>query len=108
MEIALPRAAWSERPEALRWLQNWLICWIVLPNAGFWLLWIVGGPSRSVPILVTGAVGILLHRAPFALKFAGFLGCTIWSVLLYISALFNLKQTPTHAGAVLRVRTPFA
>jgi hypothetical protein len=87
----LPSAAWSERPEALRWLRNWLICWIVLPNAGFWLLWIVGGPSRSFPILVTGAVGILLHRAPFALRFAGFLGCTIWSVLLYISALFNLS-----------------
>jgi hypothetical protein len=91
MEIALPRAAWSERPEALRWLGNWLVCWIVLPNAGFWLLWIVGSPPRSFSILVTGFVGMLLHRAPFALKFAGFLACTICSVSLFISAMFNLS-----------------
>ena len=91
MDIALPRLRWNERPEGLRSLENWLLCWIVLPNLGFWLLWIVGGPPRGFPILVTGVVGMLFHRAPFPLKFAAFLATMTYSGLYFISALFNLN-----------------
>ena len=91
MDIALPRLGWRQRPAGIRSLENWLICWIVLPNLGFWLLWLVGGPPRGFPILVTGVVGIVLHRAPFAMKFAGFLGTMVYSALFYVSALFNLN-----------------
>ena len=91
MDIALPRQRWSERPEGLRSLENWLLCWIVLPNLGFWLLWIVGGPPRGFPILVTGGVGMLVHRAPFPLKFGAFLAAMTYSGLYFVSALFNLN-----------------
>jgi hypothetical protein len=95
MEIALPRPAWKtlwlERPEGIRSLENWLLCWAFLPNIGYWLMWIVGGPPRPLPVLVTGAVGICLHRAPFALKYVGFVACMIFSALCFIAALFNLS-----------------
>lgn len=91
MEIALPRASWRERPEGIRSLENWLICWILLPNLGYWLLWIVGGPPRPQAILITGFVGLLVHRAPFAVKFGAFLLAMLVSALFFISALFNLS-----------------
>ena len=101
MEIALARPAlktlWAERPEGVRSLENWLLCWVLLPNIGFWLLWIVGGPPRAVPILVTGLVGIVLHRAPFPLKFAGFATAMILSALYFVAALFNLRIPRTEA-----------
>jgi len=90
MEIAAPRLGWRERPAGIRSLENWLLCWIVLPNVGFWLLWFIGGPPRGWPILITGGIGIALHRAPFAFKFAGFVAAMTYSTLYFISALFNL------------------
>ena len=50
-------------------LENWLVRWILLPNLGYWLLWIVGGPPRPQPVLLTGFIGILVHRAPFPVNF---------------------------------------
>lgn len=72
-------------------MENWLLCWIILPNLGYWLLWIVGGPPRPFMVLVTGFVGILTHRAPFAIKFSAFVLAMIGSALFFIAALFNLS-----------------
>jgi hypothetical protein len=91
MDIALPRSRWRERPEGIRSLENWLLCWILLPNAAYWLLWIVGGPPRPQAVIVTGFIGILVHRAPFAVKFAAFLVAMAASAFFFISALFNLS-----------------
>src|SRR5205085_1149063 len=91
MELALPRIDRRERPQGLRPLFDWLLCWLVLPNAAYWLLWIVGGPPRAFAILVTGAVGILVHRAGFGVKFAAFLACVFMSAMLFIASLFNLS-----------------
>lgn len=91
MDVALPRSMWRERPEGIRSLENWLICWILLPNLGYWLLWIVGGPPRPQAVLITGVVGILVHRAPFPVKFGAFLAAMVVSALFFVSALFNLS-----------------
>ena len=91
MEIALPRSMWRERPEGVRSLENWLVCWILLPNLGYWLLWIVGGPPRPQAVLLTGLIGILVHRAPFAVKLGAFLTAMTVSALFFVSALFNLS-----------------
>ena len=91
MEIALPRSMWRERSEGIRSLENWLVCWILLPNLGYWLLWIVGGPPRPQAVLLTGFIGILVHRAPFAVKLGAFLTAMTVSALFFVSALFNLS-----------------
>ena len=91
MDIALPRSMWRARPEGIRSLENWLICWILLPNLGYWLLWIVGGPPRPQAVLLTGFIGILVHRAPFPVKLAAFLAAMAVSALFFVSALFNLS-----------------
>jgi len=91
MDIALPRSAWKERSEGVRSLENWLICWILLPNIGYWLLWVIGGPPRAFPIFVTGLIGLLTHRASFPVKYVAFVVAMIFSALCFISALFNLS-----------------
>lgn len=90
MEAVALRPAWPQRSEATRAFHNWLICWILLPNLGFALLWIVGGPPRVLEILGAGTIGILLHRAPFWARFAGFAAAMFYSMISYISGLFNL------------------
>lgn len=98
MAIALPRVEWPGFKDADRWLGNWLLCWILLPNLGYWLLWIIGGPPRPVPILLTGALGIITHRAPFAVRIVAFLAAMVMSVLFFVSALFNLSiQSLVHS-----------
>ncbi|HEX8061621.1 MAG TPA: sulfatase-like hydrolase/transferase [Allosphingosinicella sp.] len=90
MELALPVSRWKERPAGLRSLENWLLCWLLLPNLGYGLFWIVGGPPRPIPIVITAIAGVLVHRAPFAIKFAAFVACMIFSALAFVSSLFNL------------------
>lgn len=96
MEIALTHAAPKDHSEGVRGLLNWLLCWVILPNAGFWVLWIIGGPPRAFPILITGVIGIATHRAPFAVRYTAFVLAMIYSILNYISGLFNL-----HISALL-------
>jgi hypothetical protein len=95
MEIALKRAtlksAWIERSESLRSLENWLLCWILLPNLAYWLLWTVGVPPRPFPVLVTGAAGLVAHRAPFLVKYALFIAAMVFSAFCFVAALFNLS-----------------
>lgn len=91
MELALPRTAWKQRSESMRSLENWLLCWIFLPNVSFWLLSIIGGPPRGFEVLLTGAIGVMVHRAPYPLKLAGFCLAMAYSVLSFISSLFNLS-----------------
>jgi hypothetical protein len=83
--------AWRQRPEGIRSLENWLVCWILLPNLGYWLLWIIGGPPRFEAVAATGFVGILTHRARFGIKFAAFVAAMALSALFFICALFNLS-----------------
>lgn len=91
MELALPRIAWKQRSEGVRSLENWLLCWIFLPNISFWLLSIIGGPARGFEVLLTGSIGLVLHRAPFPVKYAGFCLALTYSVLSFVSSLFNLS-----------------
>jgi hypothetical protein len=91
MELALQlRSAWANRPENFRSFENWLICWILLPNAGYGLLWIIGAPPRPITILATGFAGLVVNRAPFLIKFLTFVAATMISAAFFLSALFNL------------------
>ena len=90
MQLALPRMAWKQRTDGFRALENWLLCWILLPNIAFWLLSLIGGPPRGFEVLLTGSIGIVLHRAPFPVKMTGFCLALTYSVLSFISSLFNL------------------
>ncbi len=77
--------------DGLRAVGAWFLCWILLPNAGYWALWIVGGPPRAWPVLAAGFAGIVAHRAPFWVRFTLFLLLMIHSALSFIAALFNLS-----------------
>jgi hypothetical protein len=91
MQVALLASAWGNRPATLRSFENWLLCWLLLPNAGYWLLWIIGAPPRALEILLTGAVGLFVNRAPFPVKFTAFLAIVAFGAAFFVSSLFNLS-----------------
>ena len=90
MEAVLGRTWRPLRSEALETYWNWLLCWAVLPNAPFALLWVVGGPARLKEILITGSIGLLLHRAPYLFKLIAFLGVFTYSAFVFLAGTFNL------------------
>lgn len=79
-------------------LGAWLLCWVILPNLGFWLLWLFGAPPRSAEILATGALGLLVRKLPRRIQFVAFLLMLAWSALSYLSAVFNLAITEIVAS----------
>ena len=91
MDIALTARLRQPRSEGLRLFENWLLCWILLPNLAYGLLWIMGGPPRALPILITGLLGLAAHRAWFGLKFAIFVAAVTVSAMHFISTLFTLS-----------------
>lgn len=91
MDIARLRKAWAERSPGLRSFQNWVLCWLLLPNLGYWLLWTIGAPPRPGAVLVTGFAGIFVQRAPFPIKFLTFILAVIVGASFFVSALFNLS-----------------
>lgn len=93
MEAVLKRPAWPPERMGFGGFGNWLICWLLLPNLPYALLWLVGGPPRGAEIILTGCVGVALHRAPFALKFAAFTALLAYSAAAFTAGLFNLKLT---------------
>lgn len=87
---AMPRPTGWRAPAEMVALRNWLLCWIVLPNVGFWLLWIVAAPPRHAEIIATGVIGLIARRRSFAVRVTLFAATLIYSLLSFISALFNL------------------
>lgn len=83
------------RPPMPRWrpsaaLRNWLLCWIVLPNAAFCVLWAIAAPPRTAEILLIAVTGLVVRRAPYWVRLLGFSAAMTFGVLSYISAIFNL------------------
>lgn len=72
-------------------LPNWIIAWVILPNLAFFGLWLLATPPRAFEILVTGATGIAVRRAPFWLRLSAFIATLSLSILSYISGIFNLS-----------------
>lgn len=72
-------------------LRNWILCWVILPNIAFFLIWTVGAPTRYQEILGTGALGLIVRRTSFPIRFTAFVAAFTYSVLSFIAGLFNLK-----------------
>lgn len=77
-------------PQLTTGLNNWLLCWVVLPNLAFCALWLIATPPRMGSILATGVVGLLVRRASYGARVIGFIAATIYSGAIYLSAIFNL------------------
>ncbi|WP_182466650.1 sulfatase-like hydrolase/transferase [Sphingomonas gilva] len=90
MTPALSRPAARWRLADLPQLHAWLTCWVILPNIGFWLLWIIAAPPRHVEILATGVIGLVVRRRSRRVQFAAFALALAYSMLSFIAGLFNL------------------
>jgi hypothetical protein len=71
-------------------LLNWCLCWILLPNLPFVVMWIVGAPPRYPEIIVVGIVGLVVRKAPFAWRYAAFAAALAYALILFISSIFNV------------------
>lgn len=78
---------WRLRPHGLR---AWVLCWVILPNIGCWLLWSIGAPGRTTQVFVIGAIGVLIRNRPYWLRCTVFLTATLYSAMTFLSGLFNL------------------
>jgi hypothetical protein len=76
--------------QELSQLTSWLLLWLLLSNIGLSLLWMVGSPPRAVVIIVTTVVGLLVRTRSTMTKRAAFIGTMVYSVIAFISQLFNL------------------
>ena len=77
------------RGEWLR-LGRWLLVWVVLANAGFAAMWLVGAPPRWAEIVAIGALGLAVRERAWWLRFAAFCAATAYSLLSFVAGLFNL------------------
>lgn len=98
MDIALSASAARPRIGLCRQLANWLLCWLLLPNIAFCSLWIVGGPPRGAEILITAVVGLIVRKARFSVQYAAFVASLAYSVMSFVSALFNLSVMSLFAS----------
>lgn len=73
-------------------LLTWAFIWIVIANAGFAVMWFVGAPPRWSEILITGMIGLFVRRRPAAVQLVAFVGATVFSLLSFVSGLFNLDM----------------
>ena len=79
------------RQEWMR-LLNWALIWIVIANAGFAVMWFVGAPPRWNEIVITGLVGLFVRNRPIWFQVLAFIGVTAFSLLGFVSGLFNLNM----------------
>ena len=72
---------------------NWALVWLVLANAGFAVMWVIGAPPRSAEIVGIGAIGLLVRDRPLAIQVTAFVLALGYSLLSFIAGLFNLGVT---------------
>lgn len=90
----LPVKRWpSVKPAEWRALKNWLVVWVVLANAGFSLMYLVGAPPRFFEIVMFGVVGLVVRNRSYAIQLTAFLALMLFSTLSFIAGLFNLALT---------------
>ncbi len=73
-------------------LLNWALIWLLLANIGFMTLWFVGAPPRYAEIITFAAVGLIVKRFGFWVRYLSFVGAMAWSALSFVGALFNLNM----------------
>jgi hypothetical protein len=69
---------------------NFVLVWILFANIGFMALWFSGAPPRQFEIALAGVVGLIVKRFPFPVRYLSFVSLMLFSVLKFISGLFNL------------------
>jgi hypothetical protein len=87
-----PRAGLFRPVERDEWIKlgNWLLVWVVIANAGFALMWLIGAPPRWPEIMFIGATGLVVRERARWVQFAAFCVAMVWSVLGFLAGLFNL------------------
>jgi len=69
---------------------NWALIWIVLANIPFMAMWFVGAPPRAITIAIAGFTGLIVKRMPRVVQWIAFTGVMVYSLLSFVSGLFNL------------------
>ncbi|MYL98876.1 sulfatase-like hydrolase/transferase [Novosphingobium sp. FGD1] len=65
--------------------------WVLVPNLGAVVMWVIGGPSMAFPMFVSGLLAILVcHSRAVWLRRLGVLACFATSLLMYVAYSFNL------------------
>ncbi|MGB7373110.1 sulfatase-like hydrolase/transferase [Pontixanthobacter sp.] len=71
---------------------RWLVFWLLVPNAAIILMWPVGGPAMTIPILFCSALALVASQLPW--KAVRYVSLVIIFVILpstYITSSFNIS-----------------
>lgn len=71
---------------------NWLLVWVVIANAGFAIMWMIGAPPRFFEIVLTGLAGLVVRTRAIWLQLITFVALTVFSLFSFVSGLFNLNM----------------
>jgi hypothetical protein len=94
-----------------RRLLMWLAFWVVLPNFGFSMLWIVGSPPRYPDIVAIGTVGLILRKHHGTTQFCALLVMIIYTMMMFVCRLFGMRpgdlvQSAQYLGELNPVASP--
>ena len=87
--IEAPAPARLITPDLAKFM-NWALVWIILANIPFVAMWMVGAPPRALPIALAGFAGLIAKRMSHPVQWLVFVGVMIFSLLSFVSGLFNL------------------
>lgn len=91
--IAVPRAMRIGIDSDLRKAFNWILVWVILLNAPFVPMWLIGGPARFGLIVVFAGIGLVSRTFPALLRQILFAAALTFAVLHQIAGMFNLDLT---------------
>ena len=69
---------------------RWASIWLLLANAPFMAMWLVGAPPRVAAILAAGTVGLVVRRMPVWVQRLAFVAVMTYAALSFVAGLFNL------------------
>ncbi len=94
--LALPSSGeWKQ-------LRNWMVAWLLIANAPFMLLWLIGCPPRATEIMAIAGAGLLVRWASYPLRLTTFLFMFGYALIRFTCNLFDVSFD-SFIGSVMMV-----
>jgi hypothetical protein len=70
---------------------RWTIFWLLIPNFVIILMWPVGGPPMRAPLLIFGALALMISQVPSRIaRTAALAVLMLWHFVIYLASMFSI------------------
>ena len=86
------RSGGTSLPHLQEWkrLGNWMMAWLLIANAPFMLLWLIGCPPRPIDIMVIAIAGLSVRGASYPFRVATFLIVFGYTLIHFTCNIFDV------------------